>query len=438
MEDREIRNKIEELIKEFYRVKSEHKFIPGKTFIHYSGDVITYREIMAVVNSLFDGRLASGKKVEDFERRFADYLGVKDVVTVSSGSDADLIALNALMNPRLRNPMRKGDEVLTCALNFATPISSILQNNLVPVLADTKLGNYTIDTNAIEDAISEKTKAILAVHIFGNTCDMNDIMKIANEHNLYVIEDCCDAHGSLYSGKKVGSIGDMGTFSFYPAHQMTLMEGGAISTSNEQLNYLLRSLRMWGRALPCKYCGNDMSKSCPINHNYNIAGMENYDMNYLFITVGFNSKLMELQGAFGIEQLAKLDEFNKIREDNFNFIVKSLKPYEDQLILPEADKRAKPSWYSIPLTVRPGASFKRGDILKMLTEAKIEFRNLFTGNVIRQPAFRDAEYRTHGDLKNADITTTNSFFIGCYQGLTKDMREYMVERLVDFLEKHSK
>ncbi len=439
MNHEDIRKQLEELVREFYKRKeAEKQFVPGKTFIQYSGDVITYKEIVAVINSLLDGRLATGKRIEQFERAFADYLGVKDVVTVSSGSDADMIAINALTNPHLKSPMKNGDEILTCALNFATPISSILQNNLRPVLVDTKLGNYTMDTSMLEDAISEKTKAILAVHIFGNSCNMDDVMRIAEEHNLYVIEDCCDAHGTVYDGKKVGSIGNMGTFSFYPAHQMTLMEGGAITTSDDQLSYLLKSLRMWGRALPCKFCGNDMSKSCPINHNYNIAGMENYDMSYLFINIGFNSKLLELQGGFGLEQLARLDEFNKIRGDNFNYIVNALKPYEDQLVLPQADKKSKPVWYSIPLTVSPNAGFKREDILKMLTEAKIEYRNLFTGNIMKQPAFRNVNFRVHGSLNNADLTTTNSFFIGCYQGITKEMREYIVEKLTQFLDSHRK
>ncbi|MBI4894364.1 MAG: lipopolysaccharide biosynthesis protein RfbH [Candidatus Aenigmarchaeota archaeon] len=436
MDEAEIRNKISSLVRDFFELKKSKKFTFGKDLIQYSGDVKDENEIDASIQTLLDGRLAAGKQVESFENEFADYLGARHCVAVGSGTAADLISLNALQNEHLENPMRKGDEVLTCALNFATPMSSILFNGYKPALVDTTLGKYTMDVDDIEASITENTKAILAVHLFGNVCNLDKIMKIAKKHGLYVIEDCCDSAGSMYDGKMIGTFGDMGTFSFYPAHQMTTMEGGMISTNNENMNYLLRSLRMWGRALPCPYCGDDMGKSCKLRHNLNIGNIGRYDLAYLFINQGHNSKLVEVQGAFGREQLKKLPNFNEIRRDNFRETVKALRPYEDQLILPEAEKNSDPAWYSIPLTIRDGAGFNREDITNMLKEAKIEFRYLFTGNILDQPAFRNIEKRIHGDLTNANKTTTDSFFIGCYQGINPDMREYIIEKMVGFLEKH--
>lgn len=434
----EHKQKIFELIKQIAKEKKESKkFIPGETFVQYSGDVVDENELIASVNSLIDGRLSFGKKVEEFEKSFASYLGCKHATAVSTGSDACLLSMQALMNSHIENPVKKGDEAIVCALNFATPISSLVFSGIKPVFIDTLLGNYTIDTKILEEAISDKTRIIIATHIFGSVCNMDDVMKVAKKHNLYVIEDCCDAHGSMYDGKKVGSIGDLGAFSFYPAHGMTMGgEGGIVSTNNDKLSYIVNSLKMWGRAMPCPIHGKELMKDCEFKHNVDLAGMENYDMNYLFTNLGFNSKITEVQGAFGLEQLKKLEKFNSIREENMNYVVKSLKPYEDQLILPKPVDKAKPAWYTIPLTIRPGARFKREEILKVLTDAKIEFRNLFTGNILKQPGFKKIDHRVVGTLANADLTTTNSFFVGCYQGITPEMREYIVQTMVSFLDKH--
>ena len=433
----EDQNKLFDLVKKIVAEREKtKKFVPGQTLVQYSGDVTDGSELTAVIASLLDGRLAFGKKVEEFENKFANYLNVKDAVAVSTGSDALLITMHALMNKHREEPLKAGDEVITCALNFATPISSLIFSGLTPVFVDTILGNYTIDSELIENAITGRTKAIIATHLFGNLANMKVILELAEKYNLRVIEDCCDAHGSVYGGKKAGSMGDAGAFSFYPAHGMTMGgEGGIISTNDENLSYVVRSLRQWGRALPCKYCGNDLSKDCVNKHNLDLAGMEDYDMNYLFINLGFNSKIREAQGAFGLEQLKKLDEFNKIRESNFRFVVKALKPYEDVLILPEATKNSNPAWYNIPLTIKPGANFTRKEILEFLSKSKIEYRNLFAGNILKQPGFKQIPHRVSGSLKNADITTANSFFIGCYQGITPEMREYIVQQLTLFLDK---
>ncbi|QQG40202.1 MAG: aminotransferase class V-fold PLP-dependent enzyme [Candidatus Aenigmatarchaeota archaeon] len=425
-----------ELLKEIAKERNAQKrFAPGETLVQYSGDLVDEKELIAAVDSLIGGRLAFGQKVEEFEKEFASYLGANEAIAVSTGSDACLLAMQTMMNKHIDNPIKPGDEVVVCALNFATPVSSLVFSGLTPVFVDTTLGNYTINTDLIEDAITDKTRMIIATHLFGNVAGMKKIMELSKKHNLRVLEDCCDAHGSMYGDRQVGSMGDAGAFSFYPAHGMTMGgEGGIISTSDEALAYTARSIRMWGRALPCKYCGNDLSKECKLKHNLDLAGMEDYDINYLFVNLGFNSKITEVQGAFGIEQLRKLNAFNRIREDNFNFVVKALKPYEDVLILPEATPGSKPAWYNIPLTIRKGAAFTRKDILDTLKKARIEYRNLFAGNILRQPGYKNIKHRVASSLENADFTTDNSFFVGCYQGMTPEMRDHMVQTITRFLD----
>jgi len=427
---------ITRLLKEiFVENKSEERFVPGKTFIQYAGDVIGYEEIASVMNSLLAGRLAAGKNVDTFEKMLAEYLKVRHVATVNSGSTADYLAFLGLKNPSLKAPLSAGDEVITCALSFATSVSSITLNGLTPVFVDTNLGTYTIDSERVRDAIGRRTKAILAVHLFGNPCNMDEIMRIAREHDLFVIEDCCDALGSTVRDKQVGTFGDMGTFSFYPAHQITLMEGGAISTNDQQLDYIIRSLRMWGKALPCPLCGLNLSRKCRLNHSQNMGIVKDYDFNYLFLNIGHNVRITEAQGAFGIQQLRRLDGFVETRKQNFDYIVRSLTPYEELLVLPISERDSSPSWYCIPLTIRPDAGFSRVELAEFLRESCIEFRYLFTGNILSQPAFRHMKRRIQGNLRNADLTSTNSLFIGCYPGITHKMREYVCERLASFLDK---
>jgi len=419
----------------FDEKKSEERFVPGKTFIHYAGDVIGYEEVASVIDSLLAGRLAAGGNVDTFEKMLSEYLKVRHVATVNSGSTADYLAFLGLKNPSLKAPLKPGDEVITCALSFSTAVSSITLNGLTPVFVDTNLGTYTMDSEHVRDAIGKRTKAILAVHLFGNPCNMDEIMRIAREHDLFVIEDCCDALGSSIRDKQVGTFGDMGTFSFYPAHQITLMEGGAISTNDQQLDYIIRSLRMWGKALPCPLCGLNLSKSCSINHNQNLDGIRDYDFNYLFLNIGHNVRITEAQGAFGIQQLLRLDGFVEARKMNFDYIVRSLTPYEELLVLPRSERNSSPSWYCVPLTIQPQAGFSRMELAEFLRESRIEFRYLFTGNILGQPAFRHIKRRIHGNLRNADLTSTNSLFLGCYPGITDKMREYVCERLAFFLDK---
>lgn len=438
LSERDTREKIHQLISELYNGRERtRRFVPGQDLVHYSGDLTSEREINAAIASLLDGRLAAGKHVEAFERAFAAYAEARNVITVHSGSAADLLSFAALRNEHRPRPLLAGDEVITSALSFATAVGSIVLNGLKPVFVDAELPTYVMNVERVKEAIGPRTRAIMAVHIFGNSCDLDALTELAREHDLVLVEDCCDAAGTLYNGRKVGSIGDLGTFSFYPAHQMTTMEGGAITTADDLLAYILKSLRMWGRAIPCPHCGTNFAADCELHHNLGLEGMTNYDPNYLFINIGHNSKMTEVQAAFGLAQLERLDEFNRIRRENFNVIVQDLKPYGDSLILPEATPKSDPAWYSIPLTVRPDAPFTRDELAAYLHQSKIEYRFLFTGNILKQPAFKKVDCRVQGSLDVADLATTNSLFIGCHQGMTREMRDYVSEKLTSFLDKHT-
>jgi CDP-6-deoxy-D-xylo-4-hexulose-3-dehydrase len=430
-----IRKEINKLVKEFYKISSK-KFIPGTSKIHYSGPIFDHKEINAVVNSLLDGWLAAGKSVYEFEKKFSKYIGSKDVVTTNSGSSANLLAMSALKNEKIENFIKEDEEVITPALTFPTTTNAVILNNLIPVFLDVEVGTYNIIPEDIESAITDKTKAILLVHMLGNPCNMKKIMKIANDNNLFVVEDCCDGHGSEYNRKKIGTFGDMGTFSFYCAHALTMVEGGAITVNKTQYAPILRSLRTWGRACACPICYDalDPNYLCPIR--FASKEFENYDKRYLFINIGYNLKLLELQGAWGLEQLKRIGNFKEKRTKNFNFIYNILKDYEDLLILPMAEKNSSPCWFSFPITVRENLGFTRADLVDYLEKSKIETRSFMTGNILKQPAYQKIKNRAIGDLKNSDLITKNSFFIGCYPGLTKEMLDFIGEKFTEFLDKH--
>jgi CDP-6-deoxy-D-xylo-4-hexulose-3-dehydrase len=427
-----IRKKINTLVKKFYDIP-EREFVPGVTKIHYSGPIFDHREINATINSLLDGWLAAGKSVNKFENNFTKYIGCEDTVTTNSGSSANLLSVASLMNNKLKNPIKRGEEIITPALTFPTTANAIILNNLKPVFVDVDVGTYNIMPELIEHVITDKTRALLLVHMLGNPCNMTEIMRIADEYNLFVIEDNCDAHGSEYRRKKVGTFGDMGTFSFYCAHTLTLIEGGAITVNKPEYAPILRSLRAWGRACTCPVCLDavDPNFLCPIRFD---KEYEDYDKRYLFINIGYNLKLLELQGAFGIQQLKRIDSFVRKRRKNFNFLYKSLKGCDD-LVMPVEEKYSSPCWFSFPLSIKENASFTRKQLVDFLEKNKIETRSLMTGNILNQPAYKKIKHiRT--ELYNADFITKNSFFIGCYPGLTREMLEFMVEKITEFLDKH--
>ncbi len=425
MKQDKILDKINILIEKY--VNTENKtFIPGKTRIQFAGPVYGSEEIQASLKSLLSGWFTSGKNVLEFEKKFAKEMGAKYCESVNSGSSALLLAFNSLKNKRLENPLKDGDEIITGAVTHPATINSILLNNLKPVLVDVTIPEYNLDVNLIEKAITKKTRGILPMHFLGNPCNMDKIMKIAKKYNLYVIEDACDAYGSLYNNRKVGSFGDLGTMSFYTAHVITLFEGGAITFNNVKYQHILRSLKAWGRLCTCDRCEINFGEKCPIRFEVADKKFKDYDRRYMFDNVGYNLKLVEVQAAFGLEQLKRLKGFIKKRNDNFNFIVNHLKRYEDYLILPKATEKSKPVWFAVPLSIKKNSEFKRKDLIEWLEKHNIETRPFFAGFIPEQPAYRDKNIKVVGDCKNTRFTKDNSFFIGCYPGIDKEMLKYVV------------
>lgn len=428
-------SEIHRYIKKYFDDKKQEKFIPGKTKIHYSGPIFDYEEVNAVLDSLLGGWLAEGKKTMDFEREFAKLIGVKECVVVNSGSSALLLAFLTLMHSSLENPIKKGDEVITTSLTFPTTLNAIILNNLVPVFVDVDRETYNIKPELIEEVISDKTKAILVTHHLGNPGDMDKIMDIAKKHNLYVIEDCCDAHGAEYKGKKLGSFGDLSCFSFYCAHAMTMGEGGAVLTNNSQYRPILLSLKTCGRACVCPVCTLilDPNFKCKLRWESNVEGFEGFDKRTLYTDIGYKFKILDLQSAFGLEQLKKLLGFIEARQKNFDFIVKNLSKYNSYLQLPFAAEGSKPSWFSLPITIKENAPFTRKELTEWLEKRNIETRPLLGGNLIKQPAYKGMEFRSM-KLENTDYFHDNSFYIGCYPGITKEMLDFVVKSFDEFFE----
>lgn len=411
------------------------KFVPGEDLVHYAGDVIDDKEAFAIVKAVLDGRFALGDKAKEFELALSKLIECKESFLVNSGSSANLIAVTALGDKLLkdsRGPLKRGDGIITSALGFPTSVSPIIQNGFVPVLVDSRLGSYTMSVEEIEGAVSGKTRALLVPHVFGSVNDMYSIMKIAEDHSLYVIEDSCDTIGSFYRGRSVGSFGDLSTFSFYPPHIISIGEGGVVGVNNAFFSDLILSLREWGRYPQ----GADFSvfTDDPVL----------YDRRYMYVTLGYNSKPTEILSAMGIHQLDKLPCFIDRRNHNFKVLYDFLSRFEDFFILPESLPGARNVWYSFPITIRKGAPFCRKDIVKFLEDNKIETRPLFSGNVIRQPAFRDFDYLkkrwgvrpvVYGSLENASFAMENSFFVGIYPGITDEMLDYMCCVFEKFLRK---
>lgn len=439
MSEDEIRAKITELVKQFYaeRKKAE-KFVPGKSKVQYAGRVYDEKELISLVNSALDFWLTMGPRAAEFEKAFSSHLGRRHTVLTNSGSSANLLAVSALMSRQIRNPLEKGDEVITPASTFPTTFNPLVQSGLKPVLVDCDIGTYNANPESIRKAISSKTRMIVVPHTLGNPCDMDVIMKIAAENNLFVIEDSCDALDSRYGGKLCGTFGTMGTFSFFPAHHITLGEGGAVITDDDELATATRSIRDWGRSCTCPVCKLtlDPNYNCPLLRDIKTEGLpEDYDRRYTYMNIGYNLKTLDLNAAIGIEQLKKLPSFTEARKRNFRLIYESLAPYEKFFVLPEALPKANPSWFAFPLTVKDSAPFRRKDIMAHLTSANVECKLLFTGNILRHPAYRNIDCRVSGNLHNSDTVMRSSFFIGVYPGLDRERMAYMIGALEAFLKK---
>ena len=432
--EKELRNEILQKTSEIYRLRKENEeFIPGKSRVNYSGRVFDEKEMQALVSSSLDFWLTLGPECREFEKKFADYLGMKNFIVCNSGSSANLLAISALCSPMIDNPLKPEDEVITPASTFPTTLAPIIQNNLIPVFVDVRLGDYNIDVSKIEAAISEKTRAIIFAHTLGNPADIEKIMEIAKKYNLYVIEDNCDALDSKVNGQFVGTFGDISTYSFYAAHHITMGEGGGVATNNPKIARAIKSIRDWGRDCFCETGERNPNGACKNRFNHKFEHLpEGYDHKYVFSNIGYNLKPLDLQCAIGIKQLEKLPEFSKKRKENFNRLYETFQQYQDKIILPRWNENADVSWFAFPITIKENAGFGRREIVKFLEDKNIETRMLFGGDILKQPGFTNIQKRIVGDLTNTDIILNNTFFLGVFPGLTEERMNYVIDCVNEF------
>jgi CDP-6-deoxy-D-xylo-4-hexulose-3-dehydrase len=437
MDEEQIRKEIFDRVKQLYVLKCQEKFIPGISLIPYAKRVYDEKELISLVDASLDFWLTTGRYAEQFEKELADFLGVKYCLLTNSGSSANLLAVSALTSPKLgEKRLKAGDEVITTACGFPSTLNPIIQNNLVPVFIDVDLGTYNIQAEQIEAAISEKTKAVIIPHTLGNPADMDTIMKIVKKYDLWFIEDNCDALGSRYNGKYTGTFGQISTCSFYPAHHITMGEGGAVITSDPLLKKIVMSFRDWGR--DC-WCEPGCDNTCKKRFGWQLGDLPpGYDHKSIYSHIGYNLKATDMQAAVGVEQLKKLPGFIDKRKDNFNVLYQGLKKYKNYFILPHSTPHSEPSWFGFPILVRGDAPFSRENIVKYLEEKKIATRMLFGGNLLKQPAYKEIQCRVAEPLTNTDCVMNNLFWIGVYPGLTKEMVDYVKHCFNEFISKISK
>jgi len=431
---KKLRKEILEKVKELHREEQkEESFELGKDTIPFAARVFDEKEKVSLVDSSLDFWLTTGRYAEEFEAEFADFMDQRYCSLVNSGSSANLVALSALTSDKLEDrKLKAGDEVITVAAGFPTTVNPIVQNKLVPVFVDVELGTYNIKVSELEKALSDKTKAIMLAHTLGNPFNLKAVTEFAEEHDLYLIEDCCDAVGTTYDGEIVGTFGDFATVSFYPAHHMTMGEGGAVLTNNPVYKKLVVSFRDWGR--DC-YCEPGSNNTCGRRFSMQFGDLPyGYDHKYVYSHVGYNLKVTDMQAAVGVEQLKKLPDFVEARKENFEKLYKGIKEFEEHLILPEAEDNSDPSWFAFPLSVKENDEFTKNELVNYLEEHKVMTRQLFAGNLTRQPAYQNVEYRVVGDLANTDYIMNNTFFIGVYPGLDDQKIQYIIQQFADFFD----
>jgi CDP-6-deoxy-D-xylo-4-hexulose-3-dehydrase len=423
----ELRRRILDLTAEYFaEAFPARDFAAGQSIVPVSGKVIDASDIQAVVDSALDSWFTTGRFAKDFERKLARFVGVRSASLVNSGSSANLLAVSALTSPKLGNrQLKPGDEVITVAAGFPTTVNPIIQNRLVPVFLDVTLPTFEVDVTQLEAAFSPRTRAIILAHTLGNVFDAETVAAFARKHDLWLIEDCCDALGSTLNGKNVGTFGDIATVSFYPAHHITMGEGGAVLTNQPALQVLIDSFRDWGRDCWCDP-GND--NTCGKRFEWQLGSLPcGYDHKYTYSHIGYNLKATDMQAALGASQIEKLPHFIERRKENFRILRAALDPYANVLLLPEATPGSDPSWFGFPFGVREDAPFTRDDLVRGLEEHKIGTRLLFGGNLARQPAYQGTDFRVIGDLKNTDFVMRNVLWVGVYPGLTKPMLDHMAE-----------
>jgi CDP-6-deoxy-D-xylo-4-hexulose-3-dehydrase len=432
MSQETIRKEIAALVEKYAELEYAPKiFMAGESIVPPSGKVLGTKELQYMVDASLDGWLTAGRFNEAFEKRLGEYFGLPHVLTTTSGSSANLIALTALTSPKLgTRALKKGDEVITVAAGFPTTVNPVIQNGLIPVFVDVDNKTYNINASLIEGAVTDKTKAIMIAHTLGNTFDLKEVKRVADKYNLWLIEDCCDALGSTYNGEMVGTFGDIATLSFYPAHHITMGEGGAMLTKSSELRTLLESFRDWGR--DC-YCGPGCDNTCGKRFDQQLGSLpQGYDHKYTYSHLGYNLKITDMQAACGLAQLDSVDKFVEARKANFKYLKSALATCEEFLELPEATENSDPSWFGFPITLKESAGVTRVELLKFMDEAKVGTRLLFAGNLTRQPYFENIEYRVHGDLTVTDRIMHQTFWVGVYPGLTTDHLDYIVSKFEEF------
>jgi len=419
-----LRKEIFAKISKFYQREDKSAFIAGKTFINYAGRCFDKKEVINLVDASLDFWLTEGRFTLSFERNLSKLLSVKHALFVNSGSSANLVAISSLTSSKLKKRrLNPQDEVITTACCFPTTVAPIVQNNLLPVFVDVDTGSYNIKTENLERAVGKKTRAIFIAHAFGNPCDMDRIVKFAQRHNLWLIEDNCDALGAKYNGRYTGTFGDLATLSFYPAHHITTGEGGAVLTNNILLNRIAASFRDWGRDCWCK-TGKD--NTCGKRFSFSYGSLPyGYDHKYVYSHIGYNLKATDLQAAIGLAQLDKLKYFIAKRQENFKLLYRYLEEFREYLILPEWSRESEPSWFCFPVTLKEKCGFSRNELTSFLESKKIQTRLIFAGNILRQPAFKNIKFRISGTLKDTDRIMNNSFFIGLYPKIGKEEMAYI-------------
>ena len=410
-------------------------FIPGEDSIPVSGKKFDREEILGIFEAALDGWWTSGRFTQAFEKGLSEFVGTRAALFVNSGSSANLLALSALLSPKLgKNSLKPGDEVITMAMGFPTTINPIIQNGLKPVLIDLNLATYDANIEELKSSITPRTKAIMMAHTLGNPFDVETVVKLCEENDIWLIEDNCDALGSEVNGKKTGSFGDLATLSFYPAHHITTGEGGAVLVKSALVKRQVESFRDWGR--DC-YCETGKDNTCQKRFEWQLGDLPHgYDHKYIYSHIGYNLKATDLQAAIGVAQLNKLEDFIRIRRKNFEYLINGLKSYDD-LIMPQESNNSKTSWFGFPITIKPESKVRRNDLINFLENRKIGTRLLFGGNITKQPAYKNIDFKVNSELKNSDIVMNNSFWIGVHPSLTTQMLDYVIESFDDFFKDKS-
>lgn len=430
----QIRRQILDLVVEYHSAANvTGVFQPRTSAVPVSGRVYDHEELVSLVDSSLDFWLTTGRFAAQFEREFAKFFGTRYCLLVNSGSSANLVAFSALTSPKLGDrQVKPGDEVITVAAGFPTTVNPIIQNQCVPVFVDVEIPTYNIDTKYLTEALSPRTKAVMVAHALGNPFNLQAVRDFCVANKLWLIEDCCDAAGAKFAGQNVGTWGDISTCSFYPAHHITMGEGGAVMTSDPRLKVLLESFRDWGR--DC-WCAPGHDDTCGKRYSWQLGTLPaGYDHKYVYSHIGYNLKLTDMQAAVGVAQLKKLPQFIEARNQNFRRLYDGLAQFKHLIILPEPTAGAEPSWFGFPVAIRPESGRSRQAVLRFLNDAKVGTRLLFGGNLLRQPAYRDVRHRVVGKLENTDFVTEHVFWVGVYPGLSETMIDFIVRSIGEALE----